>query len=106
MSPLDFVPMSDTLGRVAAEADIVARTDSKVLITGESGVGKEVLARYIHAHSLRSHKRLVTINCAGVAETLLESELFGHVRGSFTGALRDRAGLLQAAHGATVLLDE
>ena len=106
MSIHDVLPMSDTLGLVAADADAVARTDAKVLITGESGVGKEVLARYIHARSLRNQKRLVTINCAGVAESLLESELFGHVRGSFTGAVRDRAGLLQAAHGATVLLDE
>jgi DNA-binding NtrC family response regulator len=88
------------------EADAVARTNSKILITGESGVGKEVLARYIHAQSLRSEKRMVTINCAGVPETLLESELFGHVRGSFTGAHRDSRGLLEAAHGGTVLLDE
>jgi transcriptional regulator with GAF, ATPase, and Fis domain len=106
LSTHQFVPMSGILGQVTADADAVARTDSKVLITGESGVGKEVLARYIHEQSLRSHKRLVTINCAGVPETLLESELFGHVRGSFTGAFRDRAGLLEAAHGGTVLLDE
>jgi transcriptional regulator with PAS, ATPase and Fis domain len=102
----DLVAISKTLRHIVEEADWVARTNSKILITGESGVGKEVLARYIHARSLRSQKRMVTINCAGVAETLLESELFGHVRGSFTGAHRDSRGLLEAAHGGTVLLDE
>jgi transcriptional regulator with PAS, ATPase and Fis domain len=102
----DLVAVSKTLRHIIEEADAVAATNSKILITGESGVGKEVLARYIHAHSLRSRKRMVTINCAGVPETLLESELFGHVRGSFTGAHRDSRGLLEAAHGGTVLLDE
>jgi transcriptional regulator with PAS, ATPase and Fis domain len=102
----DLVAISTTLRHIIEEADSVARTNSKILITGESGVGKEVLARYIHASSLRSQKRMVTINCAGVPETLLESELFGHVRGSFTGAHRDSRGLLEAAHGGTVLLDE
>ena len=102
----DLVAISKTLRHIIDEADSVARTNSKILITGESGVGKEVLARYIHSRSLRSHKRMVTINCAGVPETLLESELFGHVRGSFTGAHRDSRGLLEAAHGGTVLLDE
>jgi transcriptional regulator with PAS, ATPase and Fis domain len=102
----ELVGISNTLRHVTEEADSVARTNSKILITGESGVGKEVLARYIHARSLRSQKRMVTINCAGVPETLLESELFGHVRGSFTGAHRDSRGLLEAAHGGTVLLDE
>jgi transcriptional regulator with PAS, ATPase and Fis domain len=102
----DLVAISKTLRYIIDEADSVARTNSKILITGESGVGKEVLARYIHARSLRSQKRMVTINCAGVPETLLESELFGHVRGSFTGAHRDSRGLLEAAHGGTALLDE
>jgi two-component system response regulator HydG len=84
----------------------VAASDAKVLITGESGVGKDVVARYIHAHSARRLRQYVAVNCAGVAESLLESELFGHVKGSFTGAHRDTRGKLQLAHGGTLFLDE
>jgi len=83
-----------------------ARTSAKVLILGETGVGKDVVARAIHAASERNRQRFVAINCSGIPETLLESELFGHVRGSFTGADRDRAGLLEQAHRGTLFLDE
>jgi transcriptional regulator with PAS, ATPase and Fis domain len=92
----------------ALDGDITAasRSGAKVLITGESGVGKDVAARLIHARSVRARQTLVTINCAGLPDSLLESELFGHVKGSFTGAHRDRPGLLQVAHQGTIFLDE
>jgi len=77
-----------------------------VLITGESGVGKDVAARLIHGRSTRARQTLVTINCAGLPDSLLETELFGHVKGSFTDAHRDRPGLLQVAHRGTIFLDE
>ena len=87
-------------------ADIVAPTDSTVLLGGESGTGKEVLARYIHDASLRAEGPFLSINCGALPETLLESELFGHVKGSFTGAVRDKQGLFAAARGGTFFLDE
>jgi transcriptional regulator with PAS, ATPase and Fis domain len=88
------------------EIEDAARTESKVLITGESGVGKEVAAAMIHRASRRGQGPLVTINCAAITDSLLESELFGHERGSFTGAYRDRVGLLELGHRGTVFLDE
>ena len=88
------------------ELERVARSDAKVLITGESGVGKELIAREVHVLSARSHRPFIPINCAGLPETLLESELFGHVKGSFTGAYRDKPGKLETAHEGTIFLDE
>ena len=87
-------------------AETVAATGSTVLISGESGTGKEVLARYIHELSDRSEKAFLSINCGALPESLLESELFGHVKGSFTGAVKDKDGLLVAAGGGTFFLDE
>ena len=101
-----FAGISQTVRDLESEIDWAARSDAKVLITGESGVGKEIAARLIHQRSRRSAMPLVTINCAGIPDTLLESELFGHERGSVTGAHRDRSGLLELAQGGSVLLDE
>src|SRR5690348_13799621 len=88
------------------EIDRVARSDAKVLVTGESGVGKELVARSVHTKSPRSNRAFVAVNCAGLPETLLESELFGHVKGSFTGAYRDKPGKFETADNGTMFLDE
>ena len=97
---------SAAMERVLDLARRVAQVDTTVLITGESGVGKERIARVIHDESARTAGPFVAINCGAVPETLLESELFGHARGSFTGAMQDRPGLFEAANGGTLLLDE
>jgi DNA-binding NtrC family response regulator len=105
-------PSAQILGVSAAaqsieeEIDYAARSDAKVLITGESGVGKEVVAQLIHQRSARRQAPLVTINCAGIPDTLLASELFGHVRGSFTDAYRDKQGWIEQAHRGTIFMDE
>src|SRR2546423_165125 len=102
----NFIGVSGAVDAIRTELQDAAQSDAKVLVTGESGVGKEVASRVIHQLSRRAHMPLVAINCVGIPESLLESELFGHVRGSFTGAYRDRAGLLERAHRGTLFLDE
>jgi len=97
---------SRLFGEVLKLAETVAPTESTVLIQGDSGTGKEVIARYIHGLSQRSEGPFVSINCGALPESLLESELFGHVKGSFTGAVRDSEGLFAAARGGTFFLDE
>jgi len=96
----------ESIDKVCRTARRVAQGNTKVLITGESGVGKDLVARYIHAHSERAARSYVAVNCAAFTESLLESELFGHVKGSFTDAHRDKIGKLQLAHEGTVFLDE
>jgi two-component system NtrC family response regulator len=101
-----LVGRSPIIEDLRLEVERVARSDAKVLITGESGVGKEVVARAIHTDGPRQNHDFLAVNCAGLPETLLESELFGHVKGSFTGAYRDKPGKLELAHQGTVFLDE
>jgi len=88
------------------EIDYAAGCEAKILITGPSGVGKELVARLVHTQSRRRQGPLVAINCAALPDSLLESELFGHVRGSFTSAIRDKSGLLESAQGGTIFMDE
>ena len=103
---LTMLGVSAAIRAVEEEVDHAARSGAKVLITGESGVGKEVVARLIHDRGARRSAPLVTINCAGIPDSLLESEMFGHVRGSFTDAHRDKTGYLERAHGGTIFMDE
>jgi DNA-binding NtrC family response regulator len=101
-----IVAASPAMLEVLAIARRAGMGESKVLVTGESGVGKDLIARTVHMNSPRANGPFVAVNCAGLTETLLESELFGHVKGSFTGAYRDKPGKLQMAHRGTLFLDE
>ena len=102
----EIVAASPEMKAVVTTAGLLAETDSSVLITGESGTGKELLARVLYEKSARRRGRFVPINCGGIAESLLESELFGHRKGAFTGAIIDRKGLLEEAHNGVLFLDE
>ncbi|MDI3470770.1 MAG: Flagellar system sigma 54-dependent response regulator FlbD [Pseudolabrys sp.] len=102
----DMIWRDDTMARVVELAQRVAASDASVLITGESGTGKEVLARFLHSRSQRTKKPFISVNCAAIPENLLESELFGHEKGAFTGALARRIGKFEEANGGTLLLDE
>jgi transcriptional regulator with GAF, ATPase, and Fis domain len=102
----ELVGSSPAIVSLRREIAVAAQSGAKVLITGESGVGKDVTARVLHRRSKRRSRPFRAINCSSVPDSLLESELFGHVRGSFTGAVRDHKGVFESAHGGTVLLDE
>ena len=102
----ELIGPSSALARIREQIGMVAVTDANVLITGESGTGKELVARAIHRMSGRKNKPLVRVNCAAIPNELFESEFFGHVRGAFTGAIRDRAGRFDLADGGTLFLDE
>jgi two-component system, NtrC family, response regulator HydG len=104
--PLGIIAKSQAMRQVVDLARRVAKVDSTVLITGESGSGKERIARLVHDESTRAAGTFIAVNCGAITETLLESELFGHARGAFTGATVDRPGLFEAANGGTLLLDE
>jgi two-component system NtrC family response regulator len=102
----NIIGLSPAMAKVFEVISKIAATDASVLITGESGTGKELVAKAIHFNSPRRSARLVTVNCAAIPSELLESELFGHVRGAFTGAIRNKEGKFQSAHRGTLFLDE
>jgi transcriptional regulator with GAF, ATPase, and Fis domain len=102
----ELMPQSPEMLKLMELAKTIAGTDSTVLITGEIGTGKERMARFVHDQSTRADWPFITVNCGAITETLLESELFGHARGAFTGATTDRSGLFEAANGGTLFLDE
>ena len=104
--PSDLLARSPEMRKLMELARTIAAIDSTVLISGESGTGKERVARFVHDHSAHAAGPFIAVNCGAITETLLESELFGHARGSFTGASTDRAGLFEAANGGTLFLDE
>src|SRR5438067_4214399 len=102
----DLVWRDEAMGKVIKLSQQIAGSDASVMITGESGTGKEVLARYVHTRSNRARRPFISINCAAIPEHLLESELFGHEKGAFTGAVARRIGKFEEATGGTLLLDE
>jgi len=102
----EIIGKSENITEVLSQVRKIADSESTVLLTGESGTGKELIARAIHQHSYRSEKPFVTVNCGALPEELLESELFGHVKGSFTGAIKDKDGLFKVANEGTFFLDE
>jgi transcriptional regulator with GAF, ATPase, and Fis domain len=102
----DLVGQSTALRQIISQIDVVAPTEASVLILGETGTGKELVAREIHRRSQRKDKPLVRVNCASIPKELFESEFFGHVKGAFTGAIKDRAGRFETAQGGTIFLDE
>jgi DNA-binding NtrC family response regulator len=102
----NFIFASPKMEQLITQAERAAKSDTNILITGESGTGKEVLAKHIHKNSPRTGKNFAAINCSNFQPTLFESELFGHKKGAFTGAERDRKGIIQSAYGGTLFLDE
>jgi len=104
--PSELMARSSEMRKLMEMARVIAAIDSTVLITGESGTGKERVARFVHDHSANASGPFIAVNCGAITETLLESELFGHARGAFTGATSDRPGLFEAANGGTLFLDE
>ncbi len=103
---MELLGVSPAFRKAVELAQKVAATDASVMISGESGTGKELIAQFIHRHSRRANRKIVPINCAALPENLLESEMFGYRKGAFTGADRDKAGLLEVANGGTLFLDE
>jgi transcriptional regulator with PAS, ATPase and Fis domain len=106
ISPDEFIGISETINRLKVAARVVAARPSTIMLLGETGSGKEMMARYIHRHSTRAANPFIPVDCSALSESLFESQLFGHVKGSFTGAVRNTLGFVRAADGGTLFLDE